>query len=146
MTATFLKQPEVLEVLKGWTEKLGYTPTFDCNGKIQCLNPRLLQTKQIPESRFDEMVKLHIEKDTIMRYMQLIGGQREIQKVALRQYAKKITKIEFALQGLWGFGQDENFHRWWELPKCSCPKMDNEEHWGTEFRVINQNCILHGTV
>lgn len=54
------------------------------------------------------------------------------------------TQIEFELQEQWGFTIDANFHRPWYRPGCSCPRMDNEERYGTPYRVTSGDCILHG--
>ena len=47
------------------------------------------------------------------------------------QYANPVQFIEdceFALQGLWKFTRDANFHTWWLRTKgCTCPRMDNTD-------------------
>ena len=65
-------------------------------------------------------------------------------KEEVRRLDKIVTQIEFQLQTLWRFKQDETMHRWFERPKCSCPKMDNSEMLGTGVRYTNPNCIIHG--
>lgn len=62
----------------------------------------------------------------------------------LRSLDMSLQSMEFALQGLWGFPMDIRFHRFWERPKCGCPRMDNEDRWGTGTSVRNLECILHG--
>lgn len=51
---------------------------------------------------------------------------------------------EFKLQELWGFKRDINYHKWWNLPKCSCPKIDNEDTYPLGYYVLNSSCVLHG--
>lgn len=62
----------------------------------------------------------------------------------LRSFANDIQLCEFELQRLWGFDEDARFHRFWETPKCECPKMDNEERYGTKYSAITLSCKLHG--
>ncbi len=62
----------------------------------------------------------------------------------LKSLAQDVQLVEFELQRLWNFPQDAKFHRPWQLPKCSCPSMDNEERWGAGVMVTNANCLLHG--
>lgn len=58
---------------------------------------------------------------------------------------KLYTEIEFELQDAWGFERNTKFHKFWQRPKCRCPVMDNEDRWnGSEYRVINSKCPLHG--
>lgn len=62
----------------------------------------------------------------------------------LKSLALDITEIEFELQRLWGFSQDAKSHRFWNLPKCTCPKHDNEDRHPSAHGIINRNCVLHG--
>lgn len=63
----------------------------------------------------------------------------------LKEYARDLTLCEFELQKLWGFPEDINFHRFWQTPKCECPKVDNEEAYGTKYSIRTLNCPLHGS-
>ncbi len=47
--------------------------------------------------------------------------------IDLHQYYKKITDIEYNMQILYGEKEDISEHRFWETPKCTCPKIDNLE-------------------
>lgn len=54
------------------------------------------------------------------------------------------TELEFGLQKLWGFPLDYDWHRFWEIPGCACPKMDNEDRYPYGNYIINQKCRIHG--
>lgn len=55
-----------------------------------------------------------------------------------------VQGFEYTLQGLWGFPMDNRYHRYqWDIKGCTCPKMDNLEYIGTEYRRYNQNCPVH---
>lgn len=62
----------------------------------------------------------------------------------LQHYDKVLTEIEFDIQECFGFEKNVYFHRFWERPKCLCPKMDNAERWGTPWSITRSNCPLHG--
>lgn len=53
---------------------------------------------------------------------------------------------EFKLQRLWGFDEDARYHRFFDLPHCNCPVLDNLERLGTDYQIHNQNCPIHGDV
>lgn len=54
-----------------------------------------------------------------------------------------IEDIEFTLQGLWRFDRNKDFHTHWiEIKGCTCPKMDNRDHWGTG-RIVISDCKWH---
>ena len=60
----------------------------------------------------------------------------------LKEFAKDIELCEFELQRLWGFTEDAKFHRFWETPKCTCPKMDNRDGY-PHILYVNLECPLH---
>lgn len=64
-------------------------------------------------------------------------------KKALHVLRDEITELDFQLQELWKFGRNLNFHRFFDLPHCRCPKMDNQDSLGTDYRVIAFDCPLH---
>lgn len=41
-------------------------------------------------------------------------------------------ETNYVLQSLWGFKQHGEYHKFWELPKCICPKIDNEDRYPSE--------------
>ena len=58
---------------------------------------------------------------------------------------KKLEEIEFKMQELFGFQHNRDFHRYWlESPRCSCPKMDNYDNYGTPYRITDLDCPIHG--
>jgi hypothetical protein len=65
-------------------------------------------------------------------------------EVLLRSFAKDLELAEFELQKLWGFPEDSKFHRFWHTPKCTCPKLDNDDNYPSGYYSINLQCKLHG--
>lgn len=56
-----------------------------------------------------------------------------------------IQNIEYYLQELWGFPESDLHHRYWYKVKwCECPVMDNDDHFGYGFRLIQGTCPYHG--
>jgi len=111
---------------------------YEYNGNKHCVSPMLLNQKKAWHN-LDKIKELHIERLSIYDDMILCTDN-----IKLKELANDVTKTEFKLQKLWGFPQDENFHRWFDVPKCTCPKMDNAERLGTEYRIINEDCPIHG--
>jgi hypothetical protein len=63
----------------------------------------------------------------------------------LNELTIKLENIEYKLQKLYGFPLNKNHHRYWYTNNiCTCPKIDNNEYLGTEYRLINEDCELHG--
>jgi hypothetical protein len=61
----------------------------------------------------------------------------------LQQYYKKLTDIEFNMQLLYGEEEDISSHRFWETPKCTCPKIDNLELYPSGNPLFDKNCPIH---
>lgn len=51
---------------------------------------------------------------------------------------------EAQLQKLWGFEQNPAYYKEWNIPGCTCPKMDNEERYPSGMYVVSSNCPIHG--
>jgi type I site-specific restriction-modification system R (restriction) subunit len=58
-------------------------------------------------------------------------------------YYKKLTDIEFNMQLLYGEEEDISYHRFWETPKCTCPKIDNLEIFPFNNPIFDSNCPIH---
>jgi len=111
------------------------------------LNTSLMMEKNLSVEEIKNIIKHHEEIQNIFdKEKEIIElGKIESKKDQLKEMDKRIKEIEFELQKLWHFDQDENYHSWWfKQPACSCPILDNYERLGTIGFIINQNCILHG--
>lgn len=61
----------------------------------------------------------------------------------LEQYYKKITDIEYDMQLLYEEEEDISYHRFWETPKCTCPKIDNLEIYPSDTPFFDKDCPIH---
>lgn len=61
----------------------------------------------------------------------------------LPTFAKWVTETEFKLQKAWKFEQDQKFHKFWDVPHCTCPKMDNIDNYPKGPYVYNADCLVH---
>lgn len=51
---------------------------------------------------------------------------------------------QFRLQDAWGFERDATKHRFWYVPRCTCPKMDNDDRYFVGMYYISVSCPVHG--
>jgi len=54
------------------------------------------------------------------------------------------TEIQFQLQDAWKFPRDSRYHRFWDIPSCTCPKLDNDDRYPSDLYIIDMSCRLHG--
>lgn len=108
-------------------------------GKLAYTLNKSLLDKQNAWGNLTEIIEAHELKLCIYH---LIHETKD--KVLLKSLAKDLTEVEFELQTLWGFEKNANFHRFWETPKCLCPKLDNSDMYPNQYYIINNSCPLHG--
>jgi hypothetical protein len=111
------------------------------HGKYSLLiNEYLLNAKKA-WGNLDKIKKLHVKKFKVFKKMEKTN---DVEKI--KQLVQDIENLEFQLQLAWGFPQDRNYHTWYNIPRCTCPKIDNREKCGTEFRIVDGNCPIHGRI
>ena len=121
-------------------ELLGEDIVVTYNGKpVYNLNSSLVLKQGLDVSELRNLKSLHAEK---LKYFDLMRETDE--KFKLKEYAHEVECIEFEMQKAWHFTQDRNFHEWYKVPKCTCPKMDNADNRGTNRRIIVMDCPVHG--
>lgn len=106
---------------------------------VAALNRSLAVQQKLSQAEVDVLKYLHAGKDNVMSQMKATDD-----KHLLKMFGKMITLIEFELQRVWKFPLDEKFHRFWYVPKCTCPKMDNDDRYPSGHYVINLSCPVHG--
>jgi len=106
---------------------------------ISVLNSNLIKLKRLDTPNVEAIKAYHILKEAHIDMIRKTNDPVKLKKIALN-----ITNVEYCLQELWKFEKDSSFHKFWLLPKCSCPKMDNEDSYGTGYSIRNTDCLLHG--
>lgn len=111
---------------------------FMCGGKKIRLNIRLVNRQGLTFGDIALIKSLHKKKAKLFKKM---TAETEASKI--KAYAKQAKELEFLLQEAWGFPKDESFHPWYEVPHCSCAKLDNQDYRGTKYKSISSDCIVH---
>lgn len=112
-----------------------HSPNGELAGRI---NARLIESKRIGDYTLKEIISIHEHKLIIHEDI-----EKETDLTMLPHYAKMLTHYERKLQVLWGFPVDEKFHRFWNTPRCTCPKLDNEDRYPHRYYIRNLECPLH---
>lgn len=105
------------------------------------LSETLVAKQKLTEQQVQKIKELHCARSVVWDCM--LGTE---DKEELHILSEFMEQCEYALQKAWGFPQDRNMHNWWLVPKCTCPEMDNEDAYGTEYRCINMKCPVHGSL
>lgn len=111
------------------------------NGKpVFSINEQLLKVQGV-EERLEDIKKLHVERLELFDIMKTTVDPSE-----LKTLNNTFMEIEGDLQALWNFPPNKNYIRFWQVPQCSCPKMDNEEAYPTGYYIKHMDCLIHGNV
>lgn len=73
----------------------------------------------------------------------VLGEMYKAGKIGARVYREEWVSNEYKLQDLWGFERNPNFHKFWEMEGCTCPKLDNEDEYPYR-NFVNTSCPIHG--
>ena len=103
------------------------------------INEKLAEERGISKGDQILIKGFHINRDHIR-----LASENTDDPVLQRALYMAYMSNEMVLQELWGFGADPNYIRFWEFPGCTCPKMDNEDRYGTDYEVYSDNCPIHG--
>ena len=105
-------------------------------------NESLVKSQGVPDEDVIKIDALH-EVQNVINQLMILDNKSNPELLPL--YSEIHKNIEFTLQELWKFGANANFHRFWEQPQCTCPRMDNEERLGHDYGfIISSICPVHG--
>ena len=113
------------------------------DGKLRWrINAKLAKQRKLTAADIADIRATHLEKLQVYTLMYAMDPEEDREFLELCD--KHLVTIEFELQELWGFERNARYHRFWNRPWCSCPKMDNEEAYGLNRAFVSGHCPLHG--
>ncbi len=112
---------------------------------LSILNERLAIKQDITDSDLEELKALHVEKHIMFLELEKLDSTKDKDIEKLKKGALKLEIIENSLQDTWGLGANSDYHEWYLIPHCTCPKMDNADMKGIDRRIMNSACPVHGS-
>jgi hypothetical protein len=113
---------------------------LDPNGfRICSLNKKLAKKQGVTKEELSALVLSHQ-----LKYCIFTAASKTKEPKKLKMLSNMLEALEFEQQKLWHFDIDRIYHRWFDLPNCICPELDNLDRLGTKFRVYTENCPAHG--
>lgn len=124
--------------------------SLKCGGFVERYNPKVFgkyhqggwkTAPDTPENR-SRILAIHMARHEIFDRMRALPSRPCNE---LRDLANEVEDLEYQLQEAWGFPADSNYHTYWyEVPHCACPLMDNDEEFGSSYRIKDKSCPVHG--
>ncbi len=108
-------------------------------------NKELIKKQKVSKEQIKELDHLYVLLEGLFTLAKNLQTSNDLTFTSGSIISNTLRDIEFMLQKNWNFEQDENKHSYWyKLPGCECAKMDNQERWGTPYKIITQSCPYHG--
>jgi hypothetical protein len=117
-----------------------YTVTGPNGEVLTVLNGSLAQRQGVSDEAMAALVTSHQLRHVLFTAAEQVKSE----PLKLRMLARMFTALEFEQQRLWNFALDDRFHHFFELPGCTCPKLDNLERLGTSYSIRALDCPIHG--
>lgn len=133
----------VLEKMKEYGTKKREANGFISSG-IPLINMGLAESRGLTEEQIAEVTFRQNKRHIIELEMAILDVSDEADRKKLEHLYAVWVENEYLLQDAWGFERNSNMHRDYLVPHCSCPKMDNDDMYGTDLRYRSPNCIFHG--
>jgi hypothetical protein len=105
---------------------------------IHTISPELVLKQNINDEQLFSLKEIHIKKYLIAKQIEFSNKIKE-----QKELAKKFHIVEFELQRAYGYKEDAEFHKFWELPKCICPKKYNDNLIGKKGKIKDPHCHIH---
>jgi hypothetical protein len=125
-----------------------YTTLSDMIDRLESSDKYLVKYKKLRDrvdiNRISDDKNLEKIKSALSEKLRMFDEISKSKK-DVHKYYKKITDIEYTLQLLYDEDEDISYHRFWETPKCTCPKIDNVEKYPSDKPIFDYNCPIHGT-
>lgn len=103
------------------------------------LNTNLIRERQLTDIQVRAIEKIHEERLAIEETMANTDHPE-----LLHQLFSLWTDNQLRLQAAWGFTPDDTYHKFWRVPRCTCPQLDNEDRYPSKAMVISDACPVHG--
>jgi hypothetical protein len=106
--------------------------------QVTYLNHKMVERQGVSDATLELIKQSHVERFKLFKTALATDDV-----TTLRSLAAQFEELEFRQQELWGFGRNADYHRWFDFPKCTCPKLDNMDRMGTSYRVYSEDCPIH---
>lgn len=102
-------------------------------------NQDLIKRQGLVEEDIKELDKTYETLKNLFLQAQEATDSKQLAVIAMQ-----VEQVEFELQRIWKFEQNDAMHTYWcQIPHCECPIMDNRDLFGTGKRIYSASCPVH---
>lgn len=113
--------------------------TVTYKNKSTHLNPVLISLQNLSEADVSLIKRLHMTRMEIECDMENAPSE-----YILKGLYSLWLNVQHLLQDAWKFERNDNFIRFWDVPRCTCPRLDNCDAYPSGYYVTNTGCPVHG--
>lgn len=109
------------------------------------INAELARDRGLSEAAINQIKERHEFRKAVENALAMVAlGQGRGELPDRWNLLKAWRANECELQELWGFQPNPHYHKEFRIAGCTCPKEDNEQFVGTEYRYVSKVCPFHG--
>lgn len=105
------------------------------------INLQLAEQRGLSTETILQIERLHAFRDSFENSIAFLLGANN--RKLTYEVGQMLFKIEEELQKLWGFPVNPNYYKFWDVPYCSCAKMDSNDSYPHGRYAISADCWLH---
>lgn len=113
---------------------------YEHDGNTYGLPLRLVIGQQVSKEEIEQIIVIHKQRHDLKKFLETVD---DVELIGI--IFNQLTRMEFDLQILWNFKPDSVYHRSWDWPKCTCPKLDNMDAFPF-MQYYSGGCPLHKNV
>lgn len=106
---------------------------------LRILNKGFIEKQNLSEKDKEKLSELYQKKKAVYELM-----ENESLPELLRSYNRSVEIINFEIQKTLHITLNKDFHDWYLVPHCQCPKKENERNTGKPERIYVSYCPIHG--
>jgi hypothetical protein len=107
------------------------------------LNTRLVVRQGLDSEEIEALCVSHTLREVVFELATRAKDQKVPNSKTLKMLAQVYEALQFEQQKLWRFEPTADHHRFFDLPGCACPKLDNEDRLGTPYKIYSEACPIH---
>ncbi len=105
---------------------------------------KLLREQGLSDEEIRDVKKLQSIKKELEEKMDKTTNSKELKELYGIWYKNEVSFYGKLFKGGTRVNS-ENLVRFWELPHCTCPFMDNHDRYPYGHYVVNCSCPVHGS-
>lgn len=123
-------------------------PVFVQGKQRTSINRILAEKQKLTDTDLAEIKNLHVARILMEDAIFLKANKENVSDEEIQDFLKAWTENQFALQRAWKFQENQNFHKFFDIPGCTCGidqevALLNTRNYPNGDYKYSHKCYLH---